>query len=291
MKRALFRSLSAGVSLVLTSSLLPVGEMAVALPAPDGSRKQVQTTAFAVDASVTIDRDKVELDGPVTDFSVSLPRSADGATLAASLTDDGVTAVLNFDFAEPTIAEVMARAPENVETELVKNDDGAQSVVMTDPTGEFVGGLVFDKASTQDGEPVEVELTIDGSKVIPTFHRNNRTVTEPVSVSAMASTVWYKRGWITKKKGKKYIVNVEPTKLGRWQNSWNVYKIHVKHAKKVLGARNTKKYWNWNIEQQFICHVAGAWFPSGVYNMESWQPALAWWKIANPVDRCNRSKK
>ncbi|MCL7660234.1 hypothetical protein M8360_33105, partial [Klebsiella pneumoniae] len=62
----------------------------------------------------------------------------------------------------------------------------------------------------------------------------------------------------------------------------------VKHAKKVLGSANTKKYWNYNIEQQFLCHVVGAWFPTGVSIMESWRPTKIWQQIANPFDRCNR---
>lgn len=107
----------------------------------------------------------------------------------------------------------------------------------------------------------------------------------------MVSTAWHKRGWATKKASKAYIVSVGPTKLGRQQIAWNTHAVHVKHAKKALGLANVKKYRNWNIEQQFLCHVVGAWFPSGVYNIESWQPALALGAIANPWDRCNRTKK
>lgn len=43
-----------------------------------------------------------------------------------------------------------------------------------------------------------------------------------------------------------------------------------------VGLRHPERRWNWNIEQQFVCHVVGAYFPSGVYNMESRQPALSW---------------
>lgn len=107
-------------------------------------------------------------------------------------------------------------------------------------------------------------------------------------MAVQAGTVWYPSAWVTTQASGRYIVNANPTALGRQQIAWNTHVKHVKHVKSILGSQAGKV--NWNLEQQFVCHVVGAWFPTGVYNMESWQPALAWGFIANSIDRCNRIK-
>ena len=244
-----------------------------------------------INADVVIEEEAVTLTGPVSEFEVALPEGSSGASLDAVLAEDGVSAELLLHYDNPADAALEASAPPGVDVEIIQNDDGEQSVMLTDASGELVGGIAFESAVTESGLPVEVLLSHNGDRIAQTFTSDHDVVSEPVTVRAVVSTVWYKRGWVTKKAGTKYIVNVDPTALGRQQIAWNTHATHVKHAKKVLGPANTRTYWNWNIEQQFVCHVVGAWWPSGVYNMESWQPALPWQAIANPWDRCNRSKK
>ncbi|WP_127361794.1 hypothetical protein [Brevibacterium aurantiacum] len=282
----------ANISFTAATLTLVLGGLASVQASPSASAKEPsRSTPISVDASVGIDNNALELEGPVSDFDVKLPDVIADPELDASVTEEGTSAEFTTTFANPDEAVFETGTDDDVDIEVVKNDEGEQSVVLTNSKGDLVGGIAIEEAHTADGNQVSPELSIEGSRVIQTFKDKQNNVDEPITVKAYASTVWYKRGWVTKKSGKKYIVNVDPTKLGRKQIAWNTHKTHVKHAKKVLGAANTKKYWNYNIEQQFVCHVVGAWFPSGVYNMESWQPSLAWGKIANPVDRCNRSKK
>ncbi|HHT40915.1 MAG TPA: DUF2599 domain-containing protein [Actinomyces sp.] len=189
---------------------------------------------------------------------------------------------------DPGDATLRTEVEDGTDVEVVEDDQGDQSIQLTDANGEIVGGIVIEATRSSNGEPVHSELALEGETITPKFVAGNDEVKEPVSVDVYASTVWYNKGWVTKKSGKKYVVNLDPTRLGRKQNALNTHKTHVKHAKKVLGSANTKKYWNYNIEQQFLCHVVGAWFPTGVYNMESWRPTKKWQQIANPFDRCNR---
>lgn len=258
---------------------------------PASATEASDSIAVDVDASVAISKGEVELQGPVSDFDVSLPDAAADSELKASIAEEGAGAELTLSYATPSEAVLETQVDDDVKIEVVENDEGEQSVMFTDTEGELVGGIAFEKARAADGNLVRPQLAVDGKKIVQSFAGEKGEAVGPIAVDAYASTVWYKRGWVTKKSGKKYIVNVDPTKLGRKQIAWNTHKTHVKHAKKVLGAANTKKYWNYNIEQQFVCHVVGAWFPSGVYNMESWQPSLPWGAIANPIDRCNRKKK
>lgn len=282
-----FASLAAAVAL----AVLVGSTVIVQSNSPASATGASASTAVDVDASVAISQGEVEFEGPVSDFGVSLPDAAADSELIASVADEGVGAELNLSYATPNEAVLEAQVDDDVRLEVVENDEGEQSVVFTDAEGELVGGITFEEARAADGNLVRPQLAVDGKMIVQSFAGEKAEVVGPITVDAYASTVWYKRGWVTKKSGKKYIVNVDPTKLGRKQIAWNYHKVHVKHAKKVLGAANTKKYWNYNIEQQFVCHVVGAWFPSGVYNMESWQPSLPWGAIANPVDRCNRKKK
>ena len=112
-------------------------------------------------------------------------------------------------------------------------------------------------------------------------------VVYPVYLTAAASTVWYSSGWVTTG-SRGYIVIALPTALGRQQIAWNLHYIQVQHLKTILGSQADRV--NYNIEQQFVCHVVGAFLDTGVYNMESWQPSRPCQQISNPWDRCNRIK-
>ncbi|RRD59846.1 hypothetical protein [Leucobacter sp. OH1287] len=161
-------------------------------------------------------------------------------------------------------------------------------MLLTSESGIFLGGVATAEATDATGSPLKVSYVTDGNTLQQVLSSESGQIVYPANVTTYAGTVWYTSGWVTTKPN--YIVNVNPTALGRQQNAFNVHKYHVQHAKAVLGTYNVKKYWNWGIERQFLCHVVGAWFPSGTYNMESWQPALHWNQIANPWDRCNRIK-
>jgi len=276
----------AAVSLTLLLAVASTGYASPEAPAEASTRP----TAIEVDANVAINKNSLDLHGPVSDFNVSLANGS-GSKLDASIVDEGTAAEFTIDYADSENAILDASVEDDVTVKIVEDDEGEQSVQMSDSNGEIVGGILIEDAHTSDGTPVRAELSADGKTISQKFLIGNEEVEEPITVKAYASTVLYNKGWVTKKSSKKYIVNLDPTKLGRKQNALNTHKTHVKHTKKVLGSSNTKKYWNYNIEQQFLCHVVGAWFPTGVYNMESWQPTKKWQQIANPFDRCNRSKK
>jgi len=79
-------------------------------------------------------------------------------------------------------------------------------------------------------------------------------------MTAAASTVWYSSGWVTTG-SRGYIVIALPTALGRQQIAWNLHYIQVQHLKTILGSQAYRV--NYNIEQQFVCHVVGAFLDTG----------------------------
>ncbi|UVI34781.1 DUF2599 domain-containing protein [Brevibacterium spongiae] len=246
-----------------------------------------EPTPINVEASAEISKGSLNLQGPVSRFNVSLPPGGSHNPRPA-VVENGTGAEFALNRVDPGGAALRTEVEDGTEIEVVEDDQGDQSIQLTDANGEIVGGILIEATRSSNGQPVRSELAVEGKTITPKFLAGNDEIKEPVSVDVYASTVWYNKGWVTKKSGKKYVVNLDPTRLGRKQNALNTHKTHVKHAKKVLGSTNTKKHWNYNIEQQFLCHVVGAWFPTGVYNMESWRPTKKWQQIANPFDRCNR---
>ena len=282
MSRTMSRPIAmVSLALLLASvSTVQVGSGAVAQEVPE-------PTAINVEASAEINKSSLDLQGPVSRFNVLLP-TVGSHNHRPAVVENGTGAEFSLNRVDPGDATLRTEVEDGTDVEVVEDDQGDQSIQLTDANGEIVGGIVIEATRSSNGEPVHSELALEGETITPKFVAGNDEVKEPVSVDVYASTVWYNKGWVTKKSGKKYVVNLDPTRLGRKQNALNTHKTHVKHAKKVLGSANTKKYWNYNIEQQFLCHVVGAWFPTGVYNMESWRPTKKWRQIANPFDRCNR---
>jgi len=179
--------------------------------------------------------------------------------------------------------------PESSTAEVITNDAGEQSVLLLNRAGELLGGIASGDTTDANGTVVPTSFSVEGVKVTQTLNpRKGAAVAYPVYMTAAASTVWYSSGWVTTYYGRGYIVNAVPTALGRQQIAWNLHYIHVQHLKTILGTQAYRV--NYNIEQQFVCHVVGAFLDTGVYNMESWQPSLPWQQISNPWDRCNRIK-
>ncbi|MET3452639.1 hypothetical protein [Curtobacterium sp. 1544] len=239
--------------------------------------------------SVLVSAGHIELSNDAQ--SLGIDTSDSGGAPSVAVVDDGagVSITNTITSEEDSRVSYSVELPAGVSATTVPNDDGVASVIFTTPEGELAGGVASVDAVDANGKSVATSVHVEGTEVVQQLDAEPGAVAFPVQVRAAASTVWYKRAWVgTAKKG--YIVNADPTSLGRQQIAWTTHKYHVQHVKNLLGSTKTKKYWNWNIEQQFVCHVVGAYFPSGVYNMESWQPALAWGAIANPIDRCNRTK-
>lgn len=267
-------------SFLVAASLLGVG----ASPA-----KATESAAdVQVETDAVITADAATLNGPVGSFEVNpgedggsrttmVEEQEEGSVTAETVVPEGQDADYELDFTRDSVAEI------------VSNDDGVKSVLLTTREGELLGGLVVAGATDSTGRQIETVLSLEGSTVSQSVAVTEKNVAYPVQMSVNAGTVWYRAAWVSRA-SKGYIVNADPTQLGRTQIAWNVHYIHVGHVKTLLGTAMSATYWNWNIEQQFVCHVVGAYFPSGVYNMESWQPALSWGEIANPWDRCNRIK-
>lgn len=111
----------------------------------------------------------MELDGPVEDFDVSLPEMRSNSTLDASIIDEGMAAELVLNYADPNDAALETTTLPGVDVEIVENDEGMQSVLLTDAEGELVGGIAFEEAVTADGNPVDVLLALDGNRIAQTF--------------------------------------------------------------------------------------------------------------------------
>jgi hypothetical protein len=177
--------------------------------------------------------------------------------------------------------------PASATTEVVITDAGEESVILLNGAGDLLGGIASGDVVDANGVSVPTSFDIDGTTVIQTLNpQEGADVAFPVEMTARAGTEWYSAAWVTTN-SKGFIVNAEPTALGRQQIAWTTHATHVKHLKSVLGTQAYRV--NYNIEQQFVCHVVGAWLPTGTYNMESWRPSLQWGVIANPIDRCNRN--
>ena len=244
--------------------------------------------------------EKAVLDGPKGKFEVEQIQQKDhrglklhGAksNLGGTGTDDGEVLFSSsvLDSQEASV-EYALTLPESVTAKLATDGVVGQSVLLLDADGELVGGVAPGEVFDANGVAVPTTFEIDGAIISHSLAPEAGTdVAYPVTMGALAGTVWYSSAYIGYVANKGYTVNANPTALGRTQIAWNLHWIHVDHLKTVLG---TNQAWhvNWNIEQQFICHVVGAYFPSGTYNMEKWQPSLAWQLIANPWDRCNRIK-
>lgn len=204
--------------------------------------------------------------------------------------DDGTTASITsrIDAGESSVVYPVS-VPDGATVAEVTNDSGVESVVIYDAEGELLGGVAPTEVVDATGVPQLSTMSVEGDSVVLEVAASE-DAQYPVRAVAAAGTVWYSWASVTGGSTARYIVNANPTALGRQQIAWNLHATHVAHVKSLLGTGLTNLYWNWNIEQQFVCHVVGAYFPSGVYNMESWQPALSWGEIANPWDLCNRIK-
>lgn len=178
--------------------------------------------------------------------------------------------------------------PEGATAQVHTSESDESSVILLNSDGGLLGTVISESAVDALGADVPVGFAVKGNAVTQTLMPSEGdNISYPVAVSARAGTVWYSSAWV-KTSSKGYVVNAVATAAGRRQIAANVHHIHVQHLKQILGSQAYRV--NYNIEQQFLCHVVGAWFPSGTYNMESWQPSLPWGAIANPVDRCNRIK-
>ncbi|QTX05385.1 hypothetical protein [Agromyces archimandritae] len=241
-----------------------------------------------IESEVLITGDEITLMGPGGSFGLELVETTPTDSIDVVESESLVELGAVFEDPQASTVEYELDLPSGASAEIVVNDDGEESILLTNENGDLLGGIMQYEALDAAGEPVQAALGIEGTMVTQSLVAPANVV-YPVEVSIASGTVWYKNAWVHKVT-KGYIVNADPTPLGRQQIAWNTHSTHVLHVKSILGTAMTNTYWNWNIEQQFVCHVVGAYFPSGVYNMESWQPALSWGEIANPWDRCNRIK-
>jgi hypothetical protein len=252
--------------------------------------------AYAATTQATTENisDYTDLSGPGGTFGIAQSGKAAAEGYRGFTPTDGAAA------ASETLLTSVAASPEDASktyvlslpasatAEVSITDAGEESVVLLNSAGELLGGIASEDVVDANGVPVPTSFDVDGTTVTQTLDpQDGDDVAFPVQMSARAGTVWYSAAWVTTN-SKGYIVNAEPTALGRQQIAWTTHATHVKHLKSVLGSQAYRV--NYNIEQQFVCHVVGAWFPTGTYNMESWQPSLQWGVIANPIDRCNRIK-
>lgn len=177
---------------------------------------------------------------------------------------------------------------ESTTAKVITNDLGEESVVLLNKNNELLGGVAAAEVHDASGVQLCSTFAVSENTVTQSVKTvSKRALAYPLTMNTRVGTTWYSAAWVsTNAKG--YIVNANATALGRQQIAWNTHSTHIKHLKSVLGSQAYRV--NYNIQEQFLCHVVGAWFPSGTYNMESWQPALPWQFIANPWDRCNRVK-
>lgn len=247
-----------------------------------------------VDASVTVDGLAAVFTGPAGTFSLGLPGQEDATSRSGSATtyeviDNGMTIVTSSDLMAGEAAVFSLELPPGATAQTVPSEFGHASVVITDELGQLLGGVAPMESVDMSGSDVATSLRLDGNLLILEIVDTDE-VAFPVTARAASSTVWYQWANVDHYDSRGFRVNANPTALGRQQIAWNVHYIHVEHVRGILNSAGYGAYWNWNIEQQFVCHVVGAWLPSNVYNMESWQPALSWGAISNPIDRCNRIK-
>lgn len=248
-----------------------------------------------VDATVDIGEEGASLSGPGGDFTLlfesdeqSFARSAAPA-VEPQIVDEGTTLLSTTTLSEGGAATYQLDLSEGTQVETVVNDNEMHSVLLTGEQNQLVGGIVDGGSTDARGVPVATDISIDGS-VITQKVAPGQSPTYPVYAVAAASTVWFSWVNVVTNLSLGYRVDANPTTAGRQQIAWNLHYLHVEHVRAHLISQGRIGFWNWNIEQQFVCHVVGAYFPSGVYNMESWQPSLPWQQIANPWDRCNRIK-
>lgn len=256
---------------------------------PAGDEDQV-----VVDAQVRVADGSAEFTGPNGEFSLALPTSGAAARgvqggSQTEVIDEGTTLRSTTEISETNAATFGLVLPEGARAESVTNDDGEVSILITDAGDELLGGVAAGGAVDANGNPVATELTLSGDTITQVISAGEAPA-YPVQMVTLAGTVWYMWANVDHADSRGYRVNANPTALGRQQIAWNLHSIHVQHVRGLLRDQGREQYWNWNIEQQFVCHVVGAWFPSGVYNMESWQPSLAWGEVSNLWDRCNRIK-
>lgn len=276
---------------ILAVAFLGAGLVA---PAHADTTETAPVTVGSVSLPTVTDED-AELAGPGGSFSIGqsgeLSRSAQ-PTIAAVFSEgtESGELLLSASISDPANVSTTysLTLPESSTAEVITNDRGEESVLLLNADGELLGGIAAADVFDASGAAVPTTFNVDGTTVTQTLSPGEGAkVAYPVTMAAAASTVWYSSGWVTTN-SKGYIVNAAPTALGRQQIAWNTHYIHVEHLKSILGSQAYRV--NWNIEQQFVCHVVGAFLDTGVYNMESWQPALSWGEISNPWDRCNRIK-
>jgi hypothetical protein len=269
-------------AIALASAFLTLSAVgaAHASPAVAGDEQFKEVSLAGPGGSYTFAGQVTEVDG--TQVSTTSRSSLATATSGESVL---TTSVASAGEAETTWE---LELPSGASIELIEGEDGESSVVLLNSAGELLGTVITDSAVDALGNDVPIKFSVDGNTVTQALEPAvSDSIAYPVAVSARAGTVWYSSAWV-KTISKGYVVNAVPTAAGRRQIAWSVHHIHVQHLKQVLGSQAYRV--NYNIEQQFVCHVVGAYFPTGTYNMESWQPSLPWTTIANPWDRCNRIK-
>lgn len=272
----------------LTALLLLATGASPAFSAPVDQAGEEDITIGVV-AKASFDDETISLSGPLSSFSLHAPSNTI-VNHQFETVDEGTSVLINTQLTEESggVTTFNLTSDERAISEILVDDDGVESFMLLSEENDFLGGVASTVATDANGNQLGVSYSIDGSALRLSLESESGPIAFPANITTAVSTVWYSSGWVST--NPYYIVNVNPTTLGRQQIALNVHYLHVIHAKTVLGNYATNTYWNWGIEHQFLCHVVGAWFPSGVYNMENWQPWLHWNQIANPWDRCNRIK-
>jgi hypothetical protein len=132
--------------------------------------------------------------------------------------------------------EYALEMPTGSTAHLISNEQGDESVLLTNGDGEFLGGLMVE-AVDAGGAHVNVALSLENNVVTYTPVISDASVAYPLEVRATGGTVWYSRAWVSYLGGGKYVVNAVPTALGRQQTAANVHNDHVQHLKSLLGGQ------------------------------------------------------
>lgn len=273
---------------------MAASSLTAAAPPDDRQSPSVPEGASRAEATVEIEGGGAGLSGPGGSFTIRFAADAQSSRLVApspdpQIVDDGATLLTTTTLLDGDVATYELELSEDVQGATIRGATDTTTVLLTGEHGQLVGGVVDGGSTDAEGNPVATEIVIDGT-TITQMVAPGQSPTYPVYAVAAASTVWYSWVNVVTNLPRGYRVDANPTAAGRKQIAWNLHSLHVDHVRAHLTSQGKIGFWNWNIEQQFVCHVVGAYFPSGVYNMESWQPALSWQSIANPWDRCNRIK-